>query len=56
MNNVVKSSDGISNKVETSLMLPSSNVVILPEVALPMTLTDSNSIGVSKSAEINKTM
>ncbi len=40
----------ISNKVETSLMLPSSNAVILPEVALPMTLTDSNSIGVVEAA------
>ena len=40
----------ISNKVETSLMLPLSNVVILPEVALPITLTDSYSIGVVEAA------
>ncbi len=31
-------------------MLPSSNIVILPEVLLPMTLTDSYSIGVVEAA------
>jgi ATP-dependent Lon protease len=36
----------ISKKIETSLMLPLSNMVMLPGVALPMTLTDSYSIGV----------
>ncbi|MGB3641452.1 MAG: LON peptidase substrate-binding domain-containing protein, partial [Rivularia sp. (in: cyanobacteria)] len=49
-NNVAKPLDGISKKVETSLMLPSSNVVVLPEVSLPMTLTDSYSIGVVEAA------
>lgn len=50
MNNVVKPSDGISKKVETSLMLPLSNIVMLPQVALPMTLTDSDSIGIVEAA------
>ena len=49
-NNVAKPLDGISKKVETSLMLPSSNMVMLPGVALPMTLTDSYSIGVVEAA------
>ena len=41
---------GKLNKLETSLMLPLSNIVILPEVALPITLTDSYSIGVVEAA------
>jgi ATP-dependent Lon protease len=40
----------ISKKIETSLMLPLSNMVMLPGVALPMTLTDSYSIGVVEAA------
>ncbi len=50
MNYMGKPFSEISKKVETSLMLPSSNMVMLPGVALPMTLTDSYSIGVVEAA------
>jgi ATP-dependent Lon protease len=46
LNYMGKTFSEISKKIETSLMLPLSNMVMLPGVALPMTLTDSYSIGV----------
>jgi ATP-dependent Lon protease len=50
LNYMGKTFSEISKKIETSLMLPLSNMVMLPGVALPMTLTDSYSIGVVEAA------